>query len=168
MHYDAEPTMTSTRRWNPSLEAEITMIADRCGAASPAPWQVWCEGRDGFGGTSIIKTGAGKDIEVSPATADDLDLMATARSAIPKLVDALRGERATAAPEEIRILGRLVAGATPGPWQLGVYSSPPRTYPSLVIGLVEIPITGASLEDLIFMASSRADAERLLELWSRE
>jgi hypothetical protein len=157
--------MASTRRPNPSLEAEVTMIADRCGAASPAPWQVWCEGRDGRGGTSIIKTGAGADIEVSPATADDLDLIAAARSAIPKIVEALRGEHATAS-EEIRILGQLVARATPAPWHLGVYSSPPRTYPSLVISLVEIPITGASLEDLIFMVSSPADVARLLELWS--
>lgn len=157
--------MTSRpRRWNESLEAEVTMIADRCEAASPAPWQVWCEGRDGLGGTSIIKTGADEDIEVSPATANDLDLMAAARIAIPKIARSLRGERAAAAPDEIRVLGELVARATPGPWHIGVYSSPPRTYPSLVIGGVQIPITGASLEDLIFMAACRDDAARLLKL----
>jgi len=39
------------------------MIGDRCERANPTPWEVWCEGRDGLGGTSIIKTGAGEDIE---------------------------------------------------------------------------------------------------------
>jgi hypothetical protein len=140
------------------------MIADRCEAASPSPWQAWCEGRDGLGGTSIIKTGAGEDIEVSPASADDLDLMAAARNVIPGLARAHRGERAAVDPDEIRHLGELVARATPGPRHIGVYSSPPRTYPSLVIGGIEVPITGASLEDLIFMVTCRDDAARLLEL----
>lgn len=157
--------MTDSRqRWNHNLEAEITMIANRCEAASPGPWQVWCEGRDGFGGTSIIKTGAGEDIEVSPATSNDLDLMAAARASIPRIVKALHGERSATSPEEIRRLGELVANATPGEWHIGIYSSPPRTYPSLAIGTTQIPITGASLEDLIFMAKCRDDAERLLEL----
>jgi hypothetical protein len=142
------------------------MIADRCEASSPAPWQVWCEGRDGLGGTSIIKTGAGEDIEVPSAIADDLDLMSLARSTIPKISQALRGVPSAVAPDEIQMLGQLLARATPAPWHLGVYSSPPRTYPSLVIGSVEIPITGASLADLIFMVSCREDAARMLELWS--
>jgi hypothetical protein len=158
--------MTSPQRWNRTLEAELTMIVDRCEASSPAPWQVWCEGRNGLSGTSIIKTGAGEDIEVPAATGDDLDLMAVARSVIPKISQALRGVMSAVATEEIRMLGQLLPRATPGPWRLGVYSSPPRTYPSLVIGSVEVPITGASLADLIFMVSCREDAARMLELWS--
>jgi hypothetical protein len=154
----------SPKNWLRSVEAELTMIVDRCQAASPAPWRAWVEGRDGLGGTSIIKTGADEDIEVSPAAGNDLDLIAAARSDITKLARAVRGERSAAASADVRRLAELVARATPGPRHIGVYSSPPRTYPTLVIGGVEIPITGASLQDLIFMVTCRDDTARLLEL----
>jgi hypothetical protein len=66
--------------------------------------------------------------------------------------------------EEIRDLRELVERATPRPRHIGVYSSPLRTYPSFVIGSIEVAITGASLEELIFMVTCRDDAARLLEL----
>ena len=154
----------TTHRGSRGVDAEITMLSDRCRAASPPPWSVWCEGRDGLGGTSIIKTGEGEDIEVSPATAEDLDLLAAARTAIPNIVDGLRGKGVAPTAEELKHLRELVASATPGPRYIGVYSSPPRTYPSVVLGGREIPITGATLADLIFMVTARDDVARLLDL----
>lgn len=66
-------------------------------AASPAPWTAMIEGRDHLSGDSFIMVGstgdANPDIYVSrdssPASAADLDLIAEARTYLPRLLDEL-------------------------------------------------------------------------------
>lgn len=71
-------------------DAELDAIRERCGAASPGPWQSFVEGRDHESGSNFIMVGIGAgrlgDIELSGATAADQDFIAHARQDIPRLL----------------------------------------------------------------------------------
>lgn len=69
---------------------ELARIAARCNAASPGPWVSYVEGRDHTSGSSFIQTGTpeqrGQDIELTGATVEDQDFIASARQDIPRLI----------------------------------------------------------------------------------
>jgi len=69
---------------------ELKQIRARCEKATPGPWISYIEGRDHTSGSSFIMTGfgesRGEDIELSGATAAELDFIAQARQDIPRLL----------------------------------------------------------------------------------
>lgn len=69
---------------------ELARIEKRCNAASPGPWISHVEGRDHTSGSSFIQTGTserrGQDIELTGATAEDQDFIASARQDVPRLI----------------------------------------------------------------------------------
>ena len=65
---------------------EIKMIKERCDKATPGPWKSFVEGRDHLSGSDFIRT-AGDDIELTGATIDDQDFIASCRQDIPLLID---------------------------------------------------------------------------------
>lgn len=72
-------------------DEELNEIQRRCEKASAGPWKSYVEGRDHWGGDSIIVTGEGEnrgeDLYISGATNDDQDFIAHARQDIPRLLD---------------------------------------------------------------------------------
>jgi hypothetical protein len=85
---------------SPDELAEIQARADR---ASSAPWTSMIEGRDHTSGSSFIMVGLPtarrEDMEISGATADDLDFIAHARQDVPRLLGEIRRLRAMCARE---------------------------------------------------------------------
>jgi hypothetical protein len=81
---------------------EMLALRELVAAASPAPWRAMVEGRDHEWGDSFIRIGDDDRQEnmyvvrdTSPARSADLEFLAAARNAIPKLldeIDRLRGE----------------------------------------------------------------------------
>lgn len=64
---------------------ELIAILERCNATTPGPWKSFVEGRDHDSGSDFIQT-AGEDIELSGATVNDQDFIASAKQDIPALV----------------------------------------------------------------------------------
>src|SRR4051812_2915147 len=81
-------------------EDDLAAIEARCNAATPGPWESWIEGRDHFGGDSIIRT-ADADLYLLPVPTpqhhQDQDFIAAARQDVPRLI------------AEVRRLRRLIA-----------------------------------------------------------
>ena len=65
---------------------ELRKIKERCDKATSGPWTSFIEGRDHTSGSSFIRT-AGEDIELSGATDDDQDFIASCRQDIPCLLE---------------------------------------------------------------------------------
>jgi hypothetical protein len=164
----------------PMLEEELERI-ERLGAgATGGPWDAFVEGRDFWGGGSIVRT-AGEDLEMLGATAMDFDFIASARQDIPRLLEEVRAVRAELSvhrpegriarnpyepltEEELRRIGRLSALATGGPWQALVEGRDSWRGPSMVrTAGGNLDIAGATAADLDFIASARQDVPRLLE-----
>jgi hypothetical protein len=76
----------------------LQQLSDRC---DPPPWKAMVEGRDHESGDSFIQVGEnsdrGEDIYVTrdsgPAGAAFLDLIATARTYLPALIEEIRANR---------------------------------------------------------------------------
>ncbi|UJR79998.1 hypothetical protein [Sandaracinus amylolyticus] len=85
-------------------DAELDEIERRCEAATGGPWTAFVEGRDHFGGSSIVRT-AGEDIEMSGASEADYDFIAHARQDLPRLLAELRALRAASRSRSVRELG---------------------------------------------------------------
>lgn len=65
-------------------------VKKRVDAATPGPWISFVEGRDHFGGDSIIRLGTNDDIDdlyVQGASIADQDFIAHARQDIPLLLE---------------------------------------------------------------------------------
>jgi hypothetical protein len=73
-------------------ELELARIERHCAAATRGPWKAYVEGRDHQSGSSFIQT-AGEDIELTGATDEDYDFIASARSDVPRLVSEVRALR---------------------------------------------------------------------------
>lgn len=73
---------------------ELEEIIARYNRASPGPWTSMIEGRDHTSGSSCIVTGPpnsrGNDFEISGATPEDQDFIASARQDIPQLVEEVK------------------------------------------------------------------------------
>lgn len=93
----------------PLSDAELADIETRVQAASPGPWRSWIEGRDHFGGDSVVSTANGEFyfyvrtyLEDRPTeehrqqSAADQDFIAHARDDIPRLIAEIRRLRALA------------------------------------------------------------------------
>jgi hypothetical protein len=78
--------MDTTKRLT---EAELSRIQRTCEAATPGPWRAFIEGRDHVSGSSFIQT-QGADIELTGATDEDHDFIASARQDVPRLIDEVR------------------------------------------------------------------------------
>lgn len=76
-------------------EAELGRLEAACSKATPGPWYSFVEGRDHESGSSFIQT-AGHDIELTGATPEDQDFIASARNAMPLLIAEVRRLRALA------------------------------------------------------------------------
>jgi hypothetical protein len=74
-------------------DAELAEIEARASAATTGLWRSWIEGRDHFGGDSVITTG-GDDIYLYPPgrimSPFDQDFIAAARQDVPRLVAEIR------------------------------------------------------------------------------
>jgi len=76
-------------------DAELDELRQLSASAAPAPWRAMVEGRDHSSGDSFIMIGRDddrdEDMYVSrdsgPASASDLDFIATARNYLPRLID---------------------------------------------------------------------------------
>ena len=74
-------------------DAELREILERSLRATTGPWKSFVEGRDHTSGSNFIQTG-GNDFELSGATVEDQDFIASSKQDIPKLVSvvaALKG-----------------------------------------------------------------------------
>lgn len=65
---------------------EIKIIKERCDKTTPGPWISFVEGRDHTSGCSFIRT-AGDDIELTGASINDQDFIASSKQDIPLLID---------------------------------------------------------------------------------
>jgi hypothetical protein len=65
---------------------DIQSISNRCEKATKGPWISYIEDRDFSSGSSFIRT-AGEDIELSGATEEDQDFIASCRQDIPLLIE---------------------------------------------------------------------------------
>jgi hypothetical protein len=80
----------------PLTDAELDKLERLIAQASPAPWIASVEGRDHTSGDDLILVGDPReeDMYVSrdggPASAADLDFIATARNCMPRLLKELR------------------------------------------------------------------------------
>jgi hypothetical protein len=84
---------------NPTLsDQELDWLESLSQKGSPAPWHAIVEGRDQTSGDSFIQIEGREDMYISrdsgPATADDLELIAEARTKLPILIGELRRLRA--------------------------------------------------------------------------
>jgi hypothetical protein len=70
-------------------EEELQRIERLCAATTPGPWKSFVEGRDHESGSSFIQT-ARNDIELSGATIEDQDFVASARQDVPLLIAEIR------------------------------------------------------------------------------
>lgn len=70
-------------------ELELVAIEERVAAATGGPWTSVIEGRDQFGGSSVIIT-AGEDLYLNGGTAADQDFVAHARQDVPRLLAEIR------------------------------------------------------------------------------
>lgn len=96
------------------LDDDLTAIEARAHAATPGPWEAFVEGRDHLGGDDFIRTGGFDDSApdlyvslayshtpgVTPAGANDLDFIASARQDIPRLVAEIRRLRLASTTSE--------------------------------------------------------------------
>jgi hypothetical protein len=69
--------------------ARLIEISQRAASATAGPWRSFVEGRDHTAGSSCIRTGGPEDLEISGATAEDYDFIASARQDIPYLLSLL-------------------------------------------------------------------------------
>jgi hypothetical protein len=85
-------------------ERDLSEIEARCNAASQGPWASYVEGRDHTSGSSFIMTGPpdqrGEDIELSGATVQDQDFIASARQDVPRLIAEVKRLRRFLAEKE--------------------------------------------------------------------
>lgn len=81
------------RRGPMVTEERLEQMKIRERRATRGPWQSFVEGRDHFGGSSIIRT-AGEDLEILGATGEDLDFIANARQDVPDLIGEIERLRA--------------------------------------------------------------------------
>lgn len=70
-------------------DSELDRIERLCALATPGPWKAFIEGRDHLAGSDFIQT-AGDDIELSGATPEDHDFIASAREDVPRLIAEVR------------------------------------------------------------------------------
>lgn len=73
-------------------DSELVRIQRLCDAATGGPWKAYIEGRDHESGSSFIQT-SGDDIELSGATDEDYDFIASARQDVPRLIEEVRALR---------------------------------------------------------------------------
>ncbi len=73
----------------PLSDKELTEIEERCEKSTPGPWKSYIEGRDHESGSDFIMTG-GDDIELTGATKEDQDFIASAKQDIPRLLNEIR------------------------------------------------------------------------------
>jgi hypothetical protein len=74
---------------------ELQMLRRLSASGSPTPWRSFIEKRDHLSGSDFImvgeSNGRGDDMHVTrdgtPASADDLDLIAASRTFLPRLLD---------------------------------------------------------------------------------
>jgi hypothetical protein len=84
------------RKDHPLTDIELDELEKLTLRASPAPWAASIEGRDHTSGDDVILIGDRREegMYVSrdggPASADDLDFIASARNSIPRLVAEVR------------------------------------------------------------------------------
>jgi hypothetical protein len=71
------------------LERALAQLGLLDRTATLGPWKSFIEGRDHESGSHFIKT-AGDDIELSGGTLADQDLIAAARTALPRLLATIR------------------------------------------------------------------------------
>jgi hypothetical protein len=77
---------------NRLTDSELIRIQRLCDAATRGPWKAYIEGRDHESGSSVIQT-SGNDIELSGATDEDYDFIASARQDVPRLIEEVRALR---------------------------------------------------------------------------
>ena len=69
---------------------QLLEIENRCEAARPGPWLSYIKGRDHTSGSNFIQFGKEEnrldDIELTGATQEDQDFIASARQDIPLLI----------------------------------------------------------------------------------
>ncbi|WP_421837868.1 hypothetical protein [Novosphingobium sp.] len=70
-------------------DEEIAVIEQRCERATAGPWVSFVEGRDHFGGDSIIQT-PHSDLNLLGGNAADQDFVATSREYVPALIAEIR------------------------------------------------------------------------------
>lgn len=102
---ERSPSAGSTRYGCPMTDwltdDELDELERLSAANDPPPWKAWFEGRDHTSGDSFIQVGEGAeradDLYVSrengPPRPVDLDLIAAARNALPRLLDEIRRRR---------------------------------------------------------------------------
>jgi hypothetical protein len=77
---------------NRLTDSDLVRIQRLCDAATGGPWKAYIEDRDHESGSSFIQT-SGDDIELSGATNEDYDFIASARQDVPRLLDEVRALR---------------------------------------------------------------------------
>lgn len=83
----------------PISDEQLQRLEGLVSSASPAPWVASIEGRDHMSGDDVILVGDPReeDMYVSrdsgPASAADLDLIAAARTFLPRLITEVRRAR---------------------------------------------------------------------------
>lgn len=73
-------------------DSELVRMQQLCDAATRGPWKAYIEGRDHESGSSFNQT-SGEDIELSGATDQDYDFIASARQDVPRLIEEVRALR---------------------------------------------------------------------------
>ena len=80
-------------------QRDIENIELRLNASQKGPWKAHIEGRDHTSGCDFIMTGKGPnrgaDLEITGATAADLDFIANAKQDIRTLIDEIKRLKAT-------------------------------------------------------------------------
>lgn len=69
-------------------KTELQEILLCCQATTSGPWKSYVEGRDHTSGSSFIQT-AGNDIELTGASINDQDFIASAKQDIPRLISVI-------------------------------------------------------------------------------
>ncbi len=82
----------------PLTDEELANLEDLAQRASPGPWKVFAG--PGIGGPDFISIGVDDERadmyvmhDANPAPQDDLDFIAAARNAMPRLISELKGRR---------------------------------------------------------------------------
>jgi len=91
-------------------DSELRLLRAASEAGTGGPWRAMVEGRDHTSGDSFIMVGSendrSDDIYVSrgslPISAGDLDLIAMARTYLPRLLDEIEGQYSSSASDEGR------------------------------------------------------------------
>jgi hypothetical protein len=66
-------------------EEYLEEVLHRCNRASKGPWKAYIEGRDHTSGSSFIRTGAPRDLEIIGASEADYEFIACAKQDVELL-----------------------------------------------------------------------------------